>query len=131
MPLEVSLTRDLRQPGLMTTLGYAYADAAATPNFSRAVGGGSAGSGSKYGWGGMSAARNGGGTRTCWMLFDYCSKGVLAVSVWSVECGWMHSSRIGMQFYVCLNPSKQSSCAGGAKSPLAPVLCFCAWRGGV
>lgn len=83
-PLEISLTRDLRHTGVMSTLGYAYADAAATPSFSksgsssrrssaeRSRGPGSFGSGSRFG--------QCGGTRTCWMVFEYCNKGVLGVS---------------------------------------------------
>jgi hypothetical protein len=87
-PLEISLTRDLRHTGVMATLGYAYADAAASPNYSK--GGCSSSSSSQRGSGdhGRSGKRSVvcGGTRTCWMLFEYCDKGVLAVS-WVI--GWV------------------------------------------
>lgn len=73
-PLEISLTRNLRQTGIMATLGYAYADAAATPNYSRTSSKNSS-RGSAVG-----RAMRGGGTRTCWMMFEYCDKGILVVS---------------------------------------------------
>jgi hypothetical protein len=55
----------------MATLGYAYADAAATPATTTISGGKARGRGGN---------RLLGGTRNCWMLFEYCNKGVLAVS---------------------------------------------------
>jgi serine/threonine protein kinase len=71
-PLEVSLTRGLRQAGIMATLGYAYADAAASPAGARAP------------------SRAAAPSRTCWMLFEYCNRGTL---VDAVVRGWFRTRR--------------------------------------
>eukprot|EP00775_Hariotina_reticulata_P005278 gene5278-5513_t len=74
-PLEVSLTKDIKHMGVMATLGYTYSDSAAVPVMAAAR----AGSGAA---GRRSAGRP--GRRVCWMLFEYCDRGVLVVSV---DCG--------------------------------------------
>jgi hypothetical protein len=91
-PLEVSLTRDLKHTGIMSTLGYTYSDASAVPvttaarsaTAAAAAGAGvvrpqrPGGAAGVWGRGNRAAVRP--GSRVCWMLFEYCDKGVLGVS---------------------------------------------------
>lgn len=84
-PLEVSLTRDLKQTGIMATLGYTYSDASAVPastsmRASAAAGGGVRPQRPGAAGGGRGRAALRPGSRVCWMLFEYCDKGVLGVS---------------------------------------------------
>jgi hypothetical protein len=63
--------------GVMATLGYTYSDSAAVPVMAAAGAGvGAAGR--------RSAGRP--GRQVCWMLFEYCDRGVLVVS--EGECRW-------------------------------------------
>lgn len=88
-PLEVALTRNLKQTGIMATLGYTYSGAGAVPSpvtTTRTASTAGAAGGAGGGFRGVSRSsaalmRGGGGGRVCWMLFEYCDKGVLAVSV--------------------------------------------------
>ena len=70
-PLEISLTKNLKHTGIMSTLTYTYSDASAVPTTTTtksAAGGRQRGGDSRL------------GRRVCWMLFEYCDKGVMAVS---------------------------------------------------
>jgi hypothetical protein len=92
-PLEVSLTRDLKHTSIMSTLGHTYSDASAVPTTTttRAAAAGGAvrpqrpgGAASAAGGRGRAALRP--GSRVCWMLFEYCDKGVLGVSTLIYLC---------------------------------------------
>ncbi|WIA42087.1 hypothetical protein OEZ86_009363 [Tetradesmus obliquus] len=87
-PLEVSLTRDLKQTGIMATLGYTYSDASAVPASTsmRASAAAAGGGGVRPQRPGAAGAGRGRaalrpGSRVCWMLFEYCDKGVLGDGV--------------------------------------------------
>lgn len=70
-PLEVSLTRNLGHVNLMCTVTHAFGDAAAAP------GGG-------VGCGGRGIVVT--GRTVCWMVFEHCDLGTVAVGAgW--ECG--------------------------------------------
>lgn len=73
-PLEISLTKDLKHTGIMSTLTYTYSDASAVPTSTTAKTGSMAGGVCR-----QRAVDNRPGRRVCWMLFEYCDKGVLAV----------------------------------------------------
>lgn len=63
-PLESTLTKDLKHPGIMRVLSHAW-------------------------W--VATDRGGSsGEQQCWMLLDYCDKGALVDAVWK---GWFRSSR--------------------------------------
>lgn len=153
-PLEISLTRDLRQTGIMATLGYTYADAAATPSYTRrngnsgggssggnrrssfergsgggrgsggssGLGSGGAGGGCGGGGGGGSRARLG-GSRTCWMLFEYCNKGVLSVSLFVGGCFWIGWMRVG---FGCQAQARWREFAGSLHLHALTPLIICA-----
>ncbi|KAF6263742.1 kinase-like domain-containing protein [Scenedesmus sp. NREL 46B-D3] len=76
----------------MSTLGYTYSDASAVPTSTTtraaaaaAAGGGGGGGGVRPLWPGGCAGRGRAalrpGSRVCWMLFEYCDKGVLGDGV--------------------------------------------------
>jgi hypothetical protein len=81
----------------MSTLGYTYSDAAAVPTTTTAHTAAATAAGVRPQRPGAAAAGVGGGrgraalrpgSRVCWMLFEYCDKGVLGVRVEKVEYLW-------------------------------------------
>lgn len=112
-PLEISLTKNLKHLGIMSTLTYTYSDASAVPTSSSKTGGSSR----------QRTLDTRPGRRVCWMLFEYCDKGVLAVGCSPISHSEVSSSNIGLHaMYVVPQPV-----ASGLWGPVDNALLMLGW----
>eukprot|EP00879_Flechtneria_rotunda_P004002 GHRR01004243.1.p1 GENE.GHRR01004243.1~~GHRR01004243.1.p1 ORF type:complete len:773 (+),score=221.32 GHRR01004243.1:1592-3910(+) len=84
-PLEISLTRNMKHMGIMSSISYTYSDAGEVPKMTT-VQHGRSGSRKHAASANKVAAP---AKSVCWMLFEYCDKGVL---VDGVLRGWFRTS---------------------------------------